>query len=528
MEDNRDIYVHQIGSTGTPLRLTHSPDSEATPTWSPNDRWIAFSRYDPSKPFPRTFSIVVISPLGGPEREIAEARFGDFTTVAGPPGLCWTRDGTWLVFGDLDTEQRGSSLWAAHVETGVKRRLTTFSTRVHGAQDSLGDTFPSISPDGRTLAFARRVTAWVSELYKLPLAGNAEPASEPIRITDRRYPQITGTSWTADGRQVVYAAGALWGSTLWRVAASGTRAPEPLPYATPDAYFPAVSWTSSRLAYTWRFLNVSLWRLDVVNGERKVLVRATYSSNRPHYSPDGRKIAFQSIRSGHNEVWTCDADGSNCQQLTFFNGPQGGSPRWSPDGRWIALDAAVEGWFDAYVVKADGGMLTRVTNGAGVSSNRPFWSHDGQFLYVDSDRTGSREIWKVPRVGGDAIQVTRAGGANAQASPDGKYIYYTKEPGLPGLFRTDLSTGEETTIVPRRLRGSGGFAVTRKGVYFVEAGPAPNVLQFIDSTTGELRTIGPLGTMFISNFTVSADDRYVLWSQSERETIDLMLVNNFR
>jgi hypothetical protein len=34
--------------------------------------------------------------------------------------------------------------------------------------------------------------------------------------------------------------------------------------------------------------------------------------------------------------------------------------------------------------------------------------------------------------------------------------------------------------------------------------------------------------MFISNFIVSADNRYVLWSQSEHETIDLMLVNNFR
>lgn len=62
-------------------------------------------------------------------------------------------------------------------------------------------------------------------------------------------------------------------------------------------------------------------------------------------------------------MWTCDADGTNCQQLTFFEGPQGGAPRWSPDGRWIAFDSRVEGKAQIYVIPSDGGRPRRVTGG---------------------------------------------------------------------------------------------------------------------------------------------------------------------
>jgi serine/threonine protein kinase len=42
--DNRDIYVKQIGSAGPPMRLTPSTAAEASPAWSPDDRWIVRSQ----------------------------------------------------------------------------------------------------------------------------------------------------------------------------------------------------------------------------------------------------------------------------------------------------------------------------------------------------------------------------------------------------------------------------------------------------------------------------------------------------
>jgi Tol biopolymer transport system component len=55
----------------------------------------------------------------------------------------------------------------------------------------------------------------------------------------------------------------------------------------------------------------------------------------PRWSPDGRRIAFASDRSGNYEIWTINADGTNLRQLTF-NSERGASfPLWSPDGKQI-------------------------------------------------------------------------------------------------------------------------------------------------------------------------------------------------
>src|SRR5262249_53844659 len=50
----------------------------------------------------------------------------------------------------------------------------------------------------------------------------------------------------------------------------------------------------------------------------------------PRWSPDGRRIAFQSTRGGGWDIWTVNADGGGLMQLT--KGETAHNPRWSPDG----------------------------------------------------------------------------------------------------------------------------------------------------------------------------------------------------
>jgi Tol biopolymer transport system component/tRNA A-37 threonylcarbamoyl transferase component Bud32 len=508
-EDNFDIYIKQIGSAGTPMRLTTSPSAEGSPAWSPDDRWIAFVREQQG-----TAAVMLISPLGGPERKLTE--------MIGAGGLSWTPDGKWLAFGARDSLEERSSIWAISAETGERRRLTTFLTTAKATDTALGDSSPSISPDGRALAFARQAKSYVFELYVLRLTRDLRPAGEPARVTDQRYGTMAGLAWTANGHEIVYSAGGYQIQFLWRVSVSGRQTPRRLPYALPAAIFPAIARMPPRLVYTWQVYNRNLWRLDTRTGERRMLIGSTYDTSIPQYSPDGRKIAFQSTRSGNVEVWTCDADGSNCQQLTSFGGPQCGTPRWSPDGRWLALDSRVEGWSEIYVIAADGGTPRRATNLPPFSNTRPSWSRDGRWIYFSSDRSGRNEIWKIPVGGGQAVQVTRSGGAAALESPDGKYIYYVKEPGPPGLFRMPVEGGEEKQVLPGNVE-SANFGVTAKGVYFTTG----RTIQLMDTATGKVSTLATLdkGGGAIS---VSPDDAYVVWVQVDRDTQDLMLVENFR
>jgi len=509
--DNQDIYIKQIGSAGTPMRLTTNPAAESGPAWSPDDRWIAFARRQQDQ---GNVAVMLISPLGGQERKLTE--------MIGVGGLSWTPDGKWLAFSERDSEAR-MSIWAISIETGERRRLTTFLTTARATEGgALGDFYPSISPDGRSLAFARQARNWVFELYVLPLTRDLQPAREPARVSDQRYAQIAGLAWTANGHEIVYSAGGLRVPSLWRVPVSGRQMPRRLPYALPAAMFPAIARTPPRLVYGWMVLNINLWRLNIRTGERKTLIGSTYESNIPKYSPDGSKIAFQSNRSGNFEVWTCDADGSNCQQLTSFGGPQCGTPRWSPDSRWLALDSRVEGQSEIYVISADGGPPRRVTNSPPFSSTRPSWSRDGRWIYFSSDRTGRIETWKIPVGGGEAVQVTRLGGVAALESPDGKYIYYVKEPGPSGLFRMPTEGGEEKQVLPDAV-GWTGFAVTAKGVYFRTG----STIQFLDTATGKINTAATMDKPF-GAFSVSPDDVYVVWGQADRNTLDLMLVENFR
>jgi len=251
---------------------------------------------------------------------------------------------------------------------------------------------------------------------------------------------------------------------------------------------------------------------------------SAYAQSEPQYSPDGRKIAFQSNRSGNQEVWTCDADGSNCQQITHFEGPMCGTPRWSPDGRWLALDSRAEGQAEIYVVAADGGKPRRITNHPR-GDLIPGWSHDGFWVYFASDRSGQYQLWKTPKDGGEPVQVTRFGGYYAIESPDGKYLYYSKF-SQPGLFRMPAQGGEETQIPQAGLPAAAfaSFGVTSKGVYFR---PDAKTIQFLDTATGKISAVGapdkPGGSLC-----VSPDDAYVVYSQADRFSVDLMLVEGFR
>jgi eukaryotic-like serine/threonine-protein kinase len=524
-----EIYVKQIGAPGNPIRLTTTPVGVTwgaiDSAWSPDDRWIAYRR----RRADGGADLVLIPPLGGPERTVA-----DLSGTAEVPA--WTPDGKWLAFPQKDSPI-STSIWAIAIDTGERRRLTTFTTRAGGAAFStggndriLGDSAPSFSPDGRSLAFYRQVSDSVFQLCVHSLTRDLRPDGEAKIVASRIHGEPDGGPvWTSNGRELVYSAG--YPNFLWRVAASGRQAPRKLTYPA-TALQPAIAGSPPRLVYPWLVDNTNLWRLQVNTGERKPLVSSVSSiwgiNIHPQFSPDGRKIAFDSDRTGDRETWTCDADGANCQQLTKFEGPIGGNPRWSPDSRWIALDSRASGNPEIYVIAADGGAPRRLTNGP-YNNMVPSWSRDGRWIYFTSDRSGRYEVWKMSRDGGEAIQVTRTGGFATFEPPDGKYLYYTKfnPEGPTPLFRTPAGGGDEVLVAP--AVGSWEFVcVTSKGVYFVPEEHGAKPIRFLDAVSGKVRTLATPDKPLEAGLAVSPDDAFVVWSQRDRETINLMLVEGFR
>ncbi|MGA2327219.1 MAG: protein kinase, partial [Bryobacteraceae bacterium] len=508
-QDSFQIYVMQLGG-GPPVRITNYAGRPFSVAWSPDDRHIAFLRRVEGD----RFAIMLVPPFGGPERKLAEIS----ASVDALSCLSWTPDAKWLAFSARNSPGEPHSIWVVSVDTGEQHRLT--SPRV--SPTAFGDTSPSLSPDGRMLAFSREEKSYVVRPYTLSLSRDLRPEGEPRRLTDRFYGTWAGIAWTPDGREIVFGAGAGKANLLWRLAVSGRSNPVRLPYATENAVFPVI--VRRRLVYLWAKRETNLWRLDTRTGERMMLIGSgsARENRRPQYSPDGRKIALDSSRSGSLEVWRCDADGSSCLQLTSFGGPQLGTPRWSPDGQSIAFGCRVTGQPAVYVVAADGGTPRLLADDAYV----PSWSRDGRWIYFASGRSGRLEVWKMPAAGGAATQVTRNGGGAAFESADGKYLYYDRKlwSDADSLYRMPVEGGQEVEVVPR-LENWTCFGVTAKGVYFM---PDSRTIRFLDPGSGRVRTLATLEKDEKGGLCVSPDDRFIVWAQEDRLTSELMLVDNFR
>jgi len=270
----------------------------------------------------------------------------------------------------------------------------------------------------------------------------------------------------------------------------------------------------------------SIWHFDLTRpadaDARTVVTSARDRNEGPQPSPDGKKLAFMSDRSGSLEIWTSNRDGSSLVKLTNLGSC--GSPKWSPDGRWIAFDAKPMGRPSVFLVPANGGKA--VARVADESENMvPSWSRDGQWIYFSSNRTGEDQVWKVPAQGGQPLQVTRRGGFAAIEFYDGRTIYYAKTRFEdPEIWQVSAQGGTETIVSPVLRPGIwANWALTEKGILFLcSQGGESHLLMFFDFAT---RAIQPIGALDKPSFWLSAssDGKSAWYIEGEQEVTNAAL-----
>ncbi len=507
--DNWNVYV-KMAESETPLRLTSKAAEDLSPEWSPDGKFIAFIRHSPDGN-----GVYLVPSIGGPERRIHELHCAiDWDD----PGLSWSPDGKHLVFPDGKSQIHPSSIVLFSMETMQARELTAPPNTWDG------DFGPAISPDGKHIAFIRGADGAARNIYVMDFdGGNQRQLTTLSRL-------IFGITWTTDSKYIVYSSDVGGTPSLWRVALSGD-APSRLPFGTDNAFTPSIARHGNRLAYSQGSSNWSLMRLDLKSpklpGTR--LVSSTEQDSAPQFSHDGRRVAFQSWRSGTQEVWVSNSDGSGPQRMTSFNGPITGSPNWSPDDRRLAFDTRQNDRSHIFVMNSDGGTPTALTSGD-YNDIIPSWSSDGKWIYFGSKRNDSWQIWKVSVDSKELKQVTTNGGFVAHESADGKWVYFTKY-GLPGLWRVPSAGGPEQKVLDDPPANYWGyFSLNHIGLYFLGTDRDQPALRYFNYANSSAITlyVFPKSPARFSGLSVSPDGRWVLYTDQSSQGNNIMLVQDFQ
>jgi Tol biopolymer transport system component/C-terminal processing protease CtpA/Prc len=387
-----DVYRVAVEG-GTPMRLLHEDYVIASaPAPSPDGASIAYVRNGFTQWWRRGHSHM-------DESEIVVAHPGarTFETVVAGAAKnlwpMWAPDGRTLYF----ASDRGGSdeLWARGGDGRLRQLTSLKGGRV---------LWPSISRDGRLIAFERAMKIWT---YDTESGATRElaivPRGLPAVVTQRHVTQtnrFTSLGLAPDGKKIAFVAR---GRVFAASATEGGAAQ--LVTTRDDAAYDVPTWAagSRRIAYVVdRGLEQAIATYDFPDGPQRVITPAGHHDDYPHWSPDGKSLAF--VRDGRElHVMDVATRADRVVAHGFMDRrPFGdmGDLAFSPAGDWIAYaDNDRGGFTNAYVVRTAGGTPHAVTFLPNGNGGPLAWAPDGSRLFfVTSQRTENGTIAQVDLV----------------------------------------------------------------------------------------------------------------------------------
>ena len=220
----------------------------------------------------------------------------------------------------------------------------------------------------------------------------------------------------------------------------------------------------------------------------QVIVRSREPILSPAWSPDGKRLAYNSFESGNSSIFIQDLATGSRQQVSSSRGING-APAFSPDGGRLALTLSKGGNPDIYIMDLGSRALTQITRHFAIDTE-PVWAPDGQSIYFTSDRAGKPQIYQVSPSGGETSRVTFDGQYNARASVvDAKGIKLAMVQGNGNVYRIavlDRTTHQTTLVSPGNQDESPSFAPNGSMLLYATSEGSRGVLYAV-SADGRVR-----------------------------------------
>jgi len=395
----RPVIVSVDQQSGEKRVLVHAPPGAVEarfPACSPDGESVAFETISG----PWVGDAFLVSASGG-----ALIRLN--STPGYPEGLAWLSNSRAVIYSRSSSEAQRSLFYASL--DGDVREL----------QIGESASEPAISPDGRRLAFAQRVSQY--DVVRVNLDG--EELGKRSLISSTRFDG--NPQYSPDGSRILF--------------------------------------SSSRSGV------VEIWLCDVDGGNARQLTFLG-SAGSPHWSPDSSQVAFDSTVGGSSEIFVVQASGGQPVQITS-DPASDYVPTWSRDGRWVYFASDRTGapqLWKASVHDASDPVL--VTAGAGLYGIE---SADGEFLYYAKSQSKESSIWRMSSSTGahePVVEGVSSGWANWSIGKDGVYYVDNRTGEDEGaswavyLRRFGASASEElATLASSPTWGAPGFTVAPDG-----------------------------------------------------------------
>jgi Tol biopolymer transport system component len=270
---------------------------------------------------------------------------------------------------------------------------------VNVTRNRADDHWPAWSPDGQRIAFVSNREGGLYHVYVMEWSGIA-----------RRVGEVTtkgALSWSPDGQSLLLTDYADYGLEI----------------------------------------------VQIETGEGSDLFEPTASEIEPHWSPDGQRIAFVSLRDRNAEVYVVDANGGEARNLSQNLGTDD-RPAWSPDGRWLAFQSERTGFPQTYLVDPSSGALTALTPDSGLDEDFA-WSPDGTKIAIArSARFAGLNQLVVVEIATNRRETVFTSPGRLRTptwSPDGRTLAFVAgiDSGMD-VFTFDLTSGQMTRLTHNR------------------------------------------------------------------------------
>ncbi len=295
-------------------------------------------------------------------------------------------------------------------------------------------------------------------------------------------------------------------------------------FTTEEVTWPSLDISPDTKSIVFELLG-DIYTMPMEGGDAKLLIGGNSYDGMPKFSPDGKKIVFISDRSGADNVWMCNADGTELKAVSTGRNTAWLSPTFTPDGNYVIASKGA-GYlpsynFQMFDIRGGGGfglgpgsLLPGTLNDVRVGRPTPNRmgitnSPDGKYFFFterkgawqyNEDNGGQTQVFRMDRSNGKIENVTNEDGGAMRplVSPDGKtLLYFTRSRNKTGLKALDFETGNRRWVaypVDRDDMESRSTRDLMPGYAFTPDGNSVIMglhgkIQKVDITTGDATVI---------------------------------------